>query len=143
MNVIAKLGLISAICGLVACKPESQLDLTSIANQGDNHTTKINGYVITEQNNLLAIPDDYIELHKLSEHLLNRHWLQNPNFLTELEQLQSLFKKTRLPEANVFIRSLEESKKRYLTSVDNADLIARSVQRELDKDLDFLLKFFD
>ena len=141
MNVISKLSLLIAVFGIAACNPESQLDINSFNIKTDNQG--LHGYVITEQSNLMIIPEEYIHIHRLADQLLNKHWLQNHSFLSDLTELISLFKTTKLPEANVFIASLEAAKHRYLISVDNVDSFARTIQRDIDNDLKFYQQAID
>ena len=141
MNVISKLSLLIAVFGIAACNPESQLDINSFNIKTDNQG--LHGYVITEQSNLMTIPEEYIHIHRLADQLLNKHWLQNHSFLSDLTELISLFKTTKLPEANVFIASLEAAKHRYLISVDNVDSFARTIQRDIDNDLKFYQQAID
>ncbi|RWX55053.1 hypothetical protein [Photobacterium chitinilyticum] len=136
MNVISKLCLLSTICGLVACKTESQLDLDSLSINHHNQNLEISGFVITEQSSPLSVPEEYVQIHTLSSQLLGQHWLQHPNFLGDLAELKALFKNTRLPEAGSFIAALEQTKNHYINSLNNIDLKAKGLQREIDKDLD-------
>lgn len=136
MNVIGKLCLLSTVCGLMACKAESQLDLTSFDINPDNQNLAISGFVITEQNNLLSPPDEFVHIHVLSKRLIEHHWLQHPNFLGELSELKELFRETALPEATLLMATLEAAQNRYLSYLNNVDLVAKGMQREIDKDLD-------
>ncbi len=95
MNVISKLCLLSTVCGLVACKTESQLDLDSLSINHHNQDLAISGFVITEQSSPLSVPEEYVQIHTLSSQLLGQHWLQHPNFLGDLAELKALFKDTR------------------------------------------------
>ncbi|WP_299013368.1 hypothetical protein [uncultured Photobacterium sp.] len=136
MNIISKLSLLSVLCGLVTCNAESQLEINSFNTEQDRHAAIVSGYVITDQNDLLSVPEEFIHIHTLSHHLLEQHWLQNPNFIGDVTELKRLFRETQLPEAASFIATLEATKKRYLNNLDNVNAIANSMQREIDKDLD-------
>jgi len=136
MNVIGKLTLFSTLLGLVACKAESRLDLTSLTMSQNNQAPAVYGYAITEQNNLLSVPEEFAHIHTLSMQLLDKDWQQHPNFLGELTELKSLFSDTKLPEAAYFIETLEATKQRYLSYLNNIDSVAKAMQHEIDESLD-------
>lgn len=136
MKLISKLSLISALCGLVACNAESRIELKSFDMASERHNEIISGYIVTEQKDLLSVPEEFIKIHNLSHHLLEQHWLQNPNFIGDVTELKRLFRETRLPEAASFIATLNATKQRYLNNLDNVNAIAFAMQRDADKDLD-------
>jgi hypothetical protein len=121
---------------LVSCNSESHLDLSSFdIDSPATKTEAINGFVITNNHNPLDVPEKFLKIQSLSAKLTNQHWLENPNFIIQLNDLKALLKSTNIAEANTYITALEIAQKRYLKNMVTVRSQARLMQQDLNSTL--------
>ncbi|MDO6498029.1 hypothetical protein [Photobacterium sanguinicancri] len=130
------LGILATVLSLVACQGDNKLDLESLNVANINQfNASSRGYVITEHNDLLAIPEFIQEIHRLSASLADQHWLKNPKFIAQANSLRVHFQASELHEAKIFIAALDEAISQYSSNIAKVNALANVKQREIDADL--------
>ncbi|MGF1692209.1 hypothetical protein [Photobacterium kagoshimensis] len=129
------LGILATVLSLVACQGDNKLDLASlnVANVNKFNASS-RGYVVTEHNDLLAVPELFQEYQRLSTSLTQQHWLKNRAFIDQANRLKILFQASELDEAQIFIDALDQAISQYSSNIAKVNAIARKKQREIDLD---------
>lgn len=121
---------------LVSCNSESHLDLSSFdIDSPAKKTEAINGFIITNDHNPLDVPEKFLKIQSLSAELTNQHWLENPNFIIQINDLKVLLKSTNIVEADTYIIALEIAQKHYLKNMIAVRSQARLIQHDLNSTL--------
>jgi hypothetical protein len=136
MKLTYKLFLLSTIYMLVSCNSDSRLDLSSFdIDSPENKIEAINGFIVTNDHNPLDVPEAFLKIQSLSVALTNQNWLENPNFIIQINDLKQLLKSTDIVEANTYITALEVAQKLYLKNMIPVRSQARLMQQDFDNTL--------
>ncbi len=129
------LGILAAVFSLAACQGDNRLDLASlnVANVNKFNASS-RGYVVTEHNDLLAVPELFQDFQRLSSALTEQHWLKNTQFIEQANNLKVLFQTSELPEAQIFIDAIDEAISQYSSNIAKANALANKKQQEIDLD---------
>nr|WP_161119760.1 hypothetical protein [Photobacterium lucens]MZG58339.1 hypothetical protein [Photobacterium lucens] len=134
MNKFWYFALISLIASTTACDMERKVDFESFSlSPNEIKANDIHGFIITEKNNPLTIPQTFNQIQRLSHTLLKSDWLLSPDYLCNINELLSLLKGTQLTEAQPFIKELEQAKRTYRTNLFRIHAYAQTLQRSIDK----------
>ncbi|WP_434145414.1 hypothetical protein [Photobacterium leiognathi] len=134
MNKFRYFALISIIAMTTACDVERKVDFESFSlSPNEIKANDIHGFIITNTNNPLAIPQTFNQIQQISSELLNSDWLSSPNYASDISKLLLLLKETQLTDAQPFINELEQAKRTYRTNLLRINAYAQTLQRAIDK----------